>query len=281
MTIQEPRITRRNALRTAVGLSCATVAGCLGGNGGESTETPDDGNAAPDGQNTVDRIAVDGTALVVELTDEAEVDQINLIQPNGELFGIRDVATGAKQVSFEIGTAYEPGEYRVLALNGDETVVEATTEIRPDIQIRDVGLFRNNPEKPWDDVYGESKTDSKKNGESFVTISNTGNGPEAVVELRFAGDVPNPVDDPRGSGIYERDQVEILPGETVDLFSDSFPFGAEIGDEGMGCSTEGNSGQFTVILETRVTGQQVTRAFNVEYSGSDEMQDCEITISEA
>jgi hypothetical protein len=70
-------------------------------------------------------------------------------------------------------------------------------------------------------------------------------------------------------------------GETIDLFSDSFPFGSEIGDEGMGCSTDGNSGQFTVALETRVTGQEVTKSYSVEYTGSDEMQNCEITISEA
>jgi len=49
----------------------------------------------------------------------------------------------------------------------------------------------------------------------------------------------------------------------------------------MGCSTDGNSGQFTIILETRVADQQVTKTYNVEYTGADQMQNCEITISEA
>jgi len=50
--------------------------------------------------------------------------------------------------------------------------------------------------------------------------------------------------------------------------------------DGMGCSPDGNSGQFTVIVETRVSGNRVTSAYNVQYSGSDEMTDCEVTITE-
>lgn len=278
MTQNNPHISRRTALRTVAGASLVSVAGCLNTDGGSGT--PGGGTTSPSGQGPLKRVAVEGTTLVVELSADADVSQVNLIQPNGELFGQRDVAAGAQQVSFEIGTAYEPGEYRVVALKGEETVVESTTDIQPEIQIQDIGLYRNNPDKPWDEVYGESQTDSKKNGEAFVTVQNSGSGPDAVVELRFAGDIPNPVEDPRGSGIYEKDSVVVPAGETVDLFSDSFPFGSEIGDEGLGCSTDGNSGQFTVILETRVTGQEITKAYSVEYTDSDEMQNCEITISE-
>jgi hypothetical protein len=278
MTRDYPHISRRNALRTVTGATLASVAGCLdnsrnSGNTGVETTSP--GSQGP-----LKRVAVDGTTLVVEFSAEADVDQVNLIQPNGELFGKRDVAAGAQQVSFEIGTAYEPGEYRVVALKGEETVVASTTDIQPEVQIQDVGLYRNNPDKPWDEVYGESKTDSKKNGEVFATVHNSGSRPDAVVELRFTGDVPNPVDDPRGSGIFGKDNVVVPAGETVELFSDSFPFGSEIGDEGMGCSTDGNSGQFTAVLETRVTGQEITKSYGVEYTGSDEMQNCEIAISE-
>jgi len=278
MTRETPQISRRTALQTVAGATLASVAGCLNTGGG--SESPGNETANPDSQGPLTRVVVEGTTLVVELSTESNIDQINLIQPDGESFGTRKVAAGARQVSFDIGTAYEPGEYRVVALNDGEPVVEITKEIQPEIQIRDVGLYRNNPDKPWDEVYGESQTDTKKNGEAFVTVQNTGSGPNAIVELRFTGDIPNPVEDPRGSGIYEKDSVVVPAGETVDLFSDSFPFGSEIGDEGMGCSTSGNSGQFTVVLETRVTDQPVTKAYHVEYTGSDEMHNCEITISE-
>ncbi|UPV77076.1 hypothetical protein M0R89_21915 (plasmid) [Halorussus limi] len=278
MTRNHPHISRRTALRTVAGAALVSVAGCLNDNGGSGT--PSDGTTSPDGNGPLTRITVEGTTLVVELSEEADVDQVNLIQPNGELFGKRDVAAGAQQVSFEIGTAYASGEYRVLALKGEETVVETTTELRPEIQIQDVGLYRNNPDKPWDEVYGESETDRIKNGEAFVTVENTGSGPEAITELVFSGDVPNPIENPRGSGIYEADQVVVSPGETIDLFSNSFPFGSE-SEDGMGCSPDGNSGQFTVVVETRVSGNRVTSTYDVQYSGSDEMTDCEATITEA
>jgi len=279
MTRNNTPISRRTAVRTATGVALVSVAGCLTDNGDSGTS--DDGTDSPGGQGLLRRVAVEGTTLVVELSPDADVDQINLIQPNGEIFGTRDVAAGAQQVSFEIGTTYEPGEYRVVTLKGGETVTESTTEIVPEIQIQDVGLYRNNPDKPWDEVYGESPTDSKKNGEAFVTVQNSGSGPDSIVEMRFTGDVPNPIEDPRGNGIYEKESVVVSTGESADLFSDSFPFGSEIGEEGMGCSTDGNSGQFTIILETQVAGQKVAKTYNVEYVGADEMQNCEIMINEA
>jgi hypothetical protein len=278
MTRNYPHISRRTALQTVAGAALVSVAGCLNDNGGSGT--PGDGTTSPDGKGPLTRIGVERTTLVVELSEEADVDQVNLTQPNGELFGKRDVAAGAQQVSFEIGTAYTPGEYRVLALKGEETVVETTIELRPEIQIQDVGLYRNNPDKPWDEVYGESETDRIKNGEAFVTVENTGSGPEAITELIFSGDVPNPIENPRGSGMHETDQVVVPPGETADLFSNSFPFGSE-SEDGMGCSPDGNSGQFTVIVETRVSDNRVTSTYDVQYSGSDEMTDCEVTITEA
>ena len=278
MTRNHPHISRRNALRTVAGATLASVAGCLDNSG--NSGTPGVETTSPESQGPFKRVAVDGTTLVVELSAEADVDQVNLVQPNGELFGKRDVATGAQQVSFEIGTAYESGEYRVVALKGEETVVESTTDIVPEVQIQDVGLYRNNPDKPWDEVYGDTETDRLKNGEAFVTVTNTGTGPDAIVELVFSGDVPNPIEDPRGSGMYETEQVVVAPGETVDLFSNSFPFGSE-SEKGMGCSPEGNSGQFTAHVETRVGGNVVTKEFDVEYSGSDEMSDCEVTITGA
>ena len=269
---------RRTVLRTAAVLS-AGLAGCLNGSTetGDGTTTPNDDS---DEQGILRQVAVEGTELGVELGSEADVDRVNLIQPNGELFGTREVAAGVQQVSFEIGTAYDPGEYRILAVQNGETAAETSLEIRPQLEIVDVGLFRNNPDKPWDEVYGESETDTKKNGEAFVTVANTGTGPEAVIELRFVGDVPNPIENPHGSGIHDSDAVSILPGDEIDLFSNSFPFGAEIGEKGMGCLITGNEGQFKVTFEVRTTTQNVERDFNVQYSGSDVMHDCLIEITE-
>ena len=276
MTTQNPHISRRTVFRTVAGTALAGLAGCLGDN---DSGTPDNGTDPLAGQDQIERVAVEGTTLVVELSEGAKVDQINLIEPNGEFFGQREVATGAQQVSFELGTSYVPGEYRILALNGGETEAEVSTEIRPDIQILDVGLFRNNPDKPWDDIYGDTETDRLKNGEAFVTVANTGTGPEAIVKLVFSGDVPNPVENPRQGGIYKTEQVVLPSGEETDLFSNSFPFGS-VSEEGMGCSPDTNRGQFTVTVKTKVADSGATKSYSVDYSGSLEMSDCEITITE-
>jgi len=86
MTTPNSHISRRTVFRTVAGTVLAGLAGCLGDN---DSGTPDDGTDPLAGQDQIERVAVEGTTLVVELTTGAEVDQINLIEPNGEFFGQR------------------------------------------------------------------------------------------------------------------------------------------------------------------------------------------------
>ncbi|KTG30340.1 hypothetical protein [Haloferax profundi] len=269
---------RRTVLRTAAGLSLVGLTGCLNGSGesGGGTTTANDDS---DGHSVLSRVAVEGTALVVELGSGADVERVNLIRPNGELFGKREVAAGVRQVSFEIGTTYDPGEFRVIAVQGEDTVAETSVEIQPELEIVDVGLFRNNPDKPWDEVYGESETNRRKDSEAFVSVHNSGTGPDATVSLRFSGDVPNPVDNPRNGGIYETDEIVIPAGKTRDVYSNSRPFSAQTGDDGMGCSVDTTTGEFSVYVEPRVSGSETSETYDVEYSGSETMTDCEVKIS--
>jgi hypothetical protein len=276
MTEHTPSLSRRTVLRTATGTALTTLAGCLtdSSNGGdEDRDTLASGSP-------LQRIAVEGTTLVVEIGSNAALDQVSLIQPNGELFGQRTVLSDVEQVSFDLGIAYDPGEYHVVGLDDGEESVKHSMTIEPTLEIREVGLYRNHPDKPWNEVYGESGTNLIINGEAFVTIENTGTGPNTVTKLIFSGDVPNPIEKPRNGGLYEADRVIVPPGESVDLFSNSFPFGSA-SEEGMGCAVDGNQGQFTVTIETTVNNKQVASSFDVEYTGATEMGECEITISEA
>jgi hypothetical protein len=275
MIRHKPPLSRRNALRTVGGCTLVSLAGCLTTNG--DPRGNNDPNSS-DEEETIQQVTVNGTELVVKYSPEEEVEQINLVKPSGEVFGQRETVAGSQQISFEIGTSYEPGEYTVVALSGEETLAESSAVVEPEIRIRDIGLYRNDPDKPWDEVYGDTETDRLKNGEAYVTVENTGSGPETIVELIFSGDVPNPVEDPQGSGMYETEQVALLPGERTDLFSSSFPFGSE-SQEGMGCSPNGNSGQLTITVQTQVGGDQVSKIFDVQYSGSTEMSNCEISIT--
>ncbi|QKY20517.1 hypothetical protein B4589_009050 [Halolamina sp. CBA1230] len=281
MTTTPTPIDRRTALRTLAVSAVVGVGGCLAEDGqqsdpGTGSETDTDGTS--DGP--FQAVGVDGTTLVVELAAETAVAQVNLITPNGELWGTRDVAAGAEQVSFAFRGAYPPGEYDVVGVDGEETVGATSLEIRPELEIQEVGLYRNHPDKPWEEVYGESETNRLINGEAFVTVENTGTGPETVTELVFSGDVPAPTENPRSNGLQRTDRALIPAGRRVDLYSSSFPFGSKAPD-GMGCSTDGNSGQFTVVLETLVNPDSVKQTFDVRYESSSDMTDCEVTIMEA
>ncbi|MEZ3172387.1 hypothetical protein ABNG03_17485 [Halorubrum sp. RMP-47] len=285
MTRNHSHLSRRTALRTVAGAALAGVAGCLNDNGGSGT--PSNGTTFPDGQSPLTRVAVEGTALVVEVAEAADIDQVNLIQPNGELFGERDVATGARQVSFEIGTAYTPGEYQVLALKGEETVVEASLLIQPDLSIVEMGIGRNQPDKMWN---GESDEIAE---DAFVTVENQGSGPDAITKLLFIGDVPYPSDEGGTnyaenedvSGIYdpeadtEVNEITIAAGKQITVYSSRSPF-AFVPGSGISCKEEQQSGEFNLILETRVGATQISETYNIRYSAVEDPDSCDITINE-
>ena len=285
MTRNHPHISRRTALRTVGSAALVGVAGCLSNNGGSGT--PSDGTTSPDGNGPLTRIAIEGTTLVVELSEEADIGQVNLIQPNGELFGQRDVATGTQQVSFEIGTSYTPGEYRVLALEGEEAVQESALSVQPNLSILEMGIGKNQPEEMWGSL------SDKISKEAFVSVENQGNGPDAITQLLFVGDVPYPSDEEGTnydehddvSGIYnpendtEVDKIVIEPGEQLTLYSYRSPF-AFVRGEGTSCESKEQTGSFEVILETRVGANRVSNTYSIHYSASEEFDNCEITISE-
>jgi len=285
MIRNNPIISRRNVLRTATGAVLVSVAGCLTDDGDSGTS--DDGTGSPDGQGPLQRVAVEGTTLVVELSPDADVDQINLIQPNGELFGTRDVAAGAQQVSFEIGTSYASGEYSVIALRNEETVAETSLSIQPDLEIVEMGIGRNQPEKMWDGPRDEITE------EAFVTVENRGSGPDAITKLLFIGDVPYPSDeegtnyaDSDGvSGIYdpqsdsEVNEVIVGAGEQITVYSSRSPF-AFVPGAGTSCTDDEQSGEFELILETQVGDSRIAKGYAIQYSASSEPDGCDITISE-
>jgi hypothetical protein len=225
--------------------------------------------------------------VVVEVASDAEADQINLIQPNGELFGQREFTAGSQQVSFEIGTAYPSGEYDVVALQGEKIVAETTLSIEPDLEIVEMGIGRNQPEKMWD---GEEDEIIE---EVFVTVENEGSGPDSITKLLFTGEVPYPsdeegtnyADDEDVSGMYdpssdsEVDNVIIGAGERLTIYSSRSPF-AFVPGAGTSCSDEHQSGEFTMTLNTRLDSDRVSKTYSIQYSAAEEKGNCEIAINE-
>jgi hypothetical protein len=285
MTQDNPQLSRRTALRTVAGAALGSAAGCM-----DSIVNSDpNGGSSPEGESGLFRqVTVEETALLVQFDSGSEFDQINLIQPNGELFGYREVAAGSQQVSFDLGTTYAPGEYEIVALSGEETVGESSLSVQPNLGMVEMGIGRNQPEEMWDG------SESEIEEEAFVTLENQGTGPDAVTKLLFIGDVPYPSDEEGTnyvdvediSGIYdpgsdsEVEQVIIAPGEQITLYSSRSPF-AFVPGAGTACSEESKTGEFELILVTRIGGDRVTKTYSIQYSASQETDNCEISISEA
>ncbi|SEO19371.1 hypothetical protein SAMN04487948_10114 [Halogranum amylolyticum] len=267
---------RRTVLKTLAGSSLALIAGCTG-KAAQSDET--NGETAVQRDGVLEHVAIEKTTLVVELAND-DPDVINLIEPTGELWKSRDVATGAERVSFAIGTSYTPGEHRVLAVKDNESIAEVALDIRPQLEILDVGLYRNHPEKPWEEVYGEGPSKIEINSQAFVTITNTGSGPDKLTKLHFTGDIPNKTEAHHESGLSRKSPTQVGAKETIDVFSDMLPFGLPYEDDEIRCSIEGTEGEFTVSIETQVAKQPIEKTFSVAYSGANEMRECDIAVGE-
>ena len=259
------KLTRRELLGSTVG-AAAVFAGCS-----ESSSTSSGGFT---------ETSVEDQQLVVEFEESLDAETISVIDPNGEAFAEASVATGASRVTFDISMPYAPGEYRLVATAGDETLAETTQIIRPDIEIVDVGVGANRL-----DEMPESLGQTKE-VEAIVQIRNTGNGPERVSGLQFLGDLPNPeklvedqigIHDPKKGGrIYE--PIELAGGEHRTIFSSTLPF--FFSGDGIECSREPQEGEFVVEVRGQIT-RWASAEYLIEYSSGGSYNECDISIQEA
>ena len=267
MTEPTAHFDRRTVLGSIASSTLIPLAGCIDSGTGQS------GSAR-----SIRDVSVSGVQLVVELRADADIDQLTVIDPDGEEFATRAVAAGVTRETFELGTAYVPGSYEVHAVTEGESVDETSLEIRPDVRITDVKLGRNHPDEMYDGA-----SDQAIRSEAIVTVANRGTGPDAVTKLRFEGDVPQPTpEDFEKSGIYDtesdigghRNQVVFEPEAESVVYSNSRPFSPT--GSNVSC---GNQGQFTVLVSTQVFEDVTTSKYKIGYQGGDQLN-CEISISE-
>lgn len=184
------------------------LAGC--GSSGDTTGTPTPGSSS-----AFRAVSVDGTDLVVELHDEANVSEVTLINPDGSLYGQREIATGVTTVRFklvelELGRAehYTPGEYELIADSGGQSQSQAI-ELRPEIRIQEIRQYTA------DDL-------PAANTRIAVTVENVGTAPTWIYDIVYRN-APNPTaNDKLGSrsGVphlskpEQIDQLLLQPGGT-------------------------------------------------------------------
>lgn len=262
--------TRRRFLGSIVASSVASLSGCA---------AFDESDGEPEETEGFERIAVEGTELILEFEDGHTLDAVAVVQPDEELFVERELTAGVSRETIELGVDYVPGEYKVIGSSEGTEQASSTLEIQPNIQITGLLLGRNHP----DEMY-EGASERTIQMEVILTLENTGSGPDAADGLVFSGDVPRPTpDDYDESGIYDResdlgghaDRIVLPPGESVTIYSHSTPFNPA--SDNVSCSPDTERGEFEVLIRTAIQDSHPSQQYSVTYTGED-LVGCDIEI---
>jgi len=169
----DTEIDRRTVLGT-IAAGTVSLSGCS--SLGTSENTDSKSPAQPPDSSPIQTISYETTHsrtdwtidLAVELGDSTDVSRLNLVNPDGSLFGQTGVPTGTTKATFTIAGAtamesIEPGEYTLVALKGEDTLGEHTFSFSPTISIAEI-------------VSGTEGTELNKTALAVV-LENTGNAP--------------------------------------------------------------------------------------------------------
>ncbi|WP_254810735.1 hypothetical protein [Natronosalvus amylolyticus] len=278
MTIQQTSLDRRTVLGSILVGITTGLAGCSA-----LSDSDDDDSSTNSSGGVLQSVAVEGLELVVELERDA-VDQLNLIDPSGELFAHQTIESGVSRTTLEIGTDYPIGEYELIGLADEETVETTSTTLEPDLDLTELRMGRDYPEEMY-----EGASDSRTEAEAILSVTNEGTGPTAVTALRFEGDIPFPTpddfDESGDSGIYDpendfgadAESITIPAAETVVIYSNTRPF-LPVNARAK-CDSVGEDGEFIVRLFATHEAVDLTRGYFIRYSGTDS-GDCQLEIEE-
>jgi hypothetical protein len=277
--LRNQSVTRRTAITAITGLA-AGLAGCTSvstnepdtANPNRSPERTDD-ESVSDSEN-FDVISFEDGEMVVTLVDDADVQAVNLIAPNGETFSQAQVEAGASTVTFDLITeGYSTGEYTLVAVEHDESVEEVSIDLIPDVSIQEVYHARNQPNMDWD----TDRSYWKDYG--VVKLTNDGTGPDGISELIWE-DVPRTLGSRQGeikSPSVAGGFVDTIgPDESVMVYTDAAVFSGEFGDGPSECK-EIDSQEFTVTAVLEI-GDDPTWSEDLAYEWDDEENNCVISF---
>jgi hypothetical protein len=256
-------------------LGLSSLAGCVGGQrsrGPSGTATP-----SKDTDRVFQRVAVEGTTLVIDLAEDADIDTVNVISPSGELYRRLAVYRGVTALSTDIDESYVPGTYEVIGVKDSNSVSTVALEIAPKLRIADILL----PSEARDEFpEGLGNTLESQMG---VAVENEGSGPAFIHKLLILGNVPNPTtelldDRAQETGVYDSEvgrfrseSVTLLAGDSTILFSNTLPLFTR---GGWYCEqvTSGGDAEIRIVIGQSATA--VTTRQQISYSESEEGRDC-------
>ncbi|WP_323174744.1 hypothetical protein [Natrialba sp. PRR66] len=207
--------------------------------------------------------------LEVEIADDASVEFVNLIDPDGELYDQQRLEGGETRTSFEIlgryDDAFSSGEYEVVALDEDDEQLETTTvSLEANCTITDVLWAAENPDMDWE-------TDSSTWDEyAAVVIENTGTIPSLLTELEWTGAPVAQLQSKESQSYYH--ETRLPPGETT-VYSAGSVYTTEDAIQSLDCE-ELETEPMTVTAVVQV-GPDPSYTQQIEYGGD---QSCKLTI---
>ncbi|MDQ2052633.1 hypothetical protein RBH26_19425 [Natronolimnohabitans sp. A-GB9] len=207
--------------------------------------------------------------LEVVIADDASVEFINLVDPDGELYDQQRLEGDETETSFEILGRYEDdvptGDYELIALTGDEQVGTTTISLEADCTITDVLWAAENPDMDWD------KNSPAWEEYAAVVIENTGTVPSLLTELEWAGAPVARLQSKESQSYYH--ETLLPPGETT-IYSNGSVYATDGAVHSMDCS-DLETEPMTVTAVVQV-GSDPSYTQQIEYGGG---QECQITIA--
>ncbi|WP_276256478.1 hypothetical protein [Halomontanus rarus] len=212
---------------------------------------------------------MEGDELEIEIADNASVEFINLIDPNGELYDQQRLESSETRTSFEIlgrSDDFVTGDYELVALSGDEPVDTTKVTLEAQCRITDVLWAAENPDMEWD-------TDAPNWDEyAAVVIENTGTIPSLLTELEWAGAPVARLQSKESQSYYH--EKRLPPGETT-VYSAGSVYATDGAVHSLDCD-ELETEPMTVTAVVQV-GTDPSYTQQIEYGGG---QSCDTSIVE-
>jgi hypothetical protein len=201
---------------------------------------------------------------------------VNLIDPDGELHSRTGVSTGATQVSLRLSDdwgyssgGYTAGTYRLVAVDGEDSVEETDLEIRPDVSITGIRWAKNHPEMTY-------QGDDPPSYFAQVLIENAGTGPAFVEELQY---VDTPFDIAVTRDVTQQTLNLIPPGATATQFTSNIFKTYDGGSLYVDC-TQHDEVEFTITARLRVSEETPTFSRTIRYE-TDSEGSCVLSLVES
>lgn len=269
----ESRIARRSVL-ASIGIGTTALAGCTSGSSSDPSDDNSSGDDSETGLNTgesdvFESVEMNEEDLEIEVADDATIEFIDLVDPEGELYDQQRLESDKTETSFEIlgrSDDFPTGEYELVALDDDESIDRTTITLEADCEITDVLWAAENPDMDWD------KSSAAWDEHAAVVIKNTGAIPSLLTEIQWVGAPVARLQSTESQSYYHETHIPL--GETT-VYSAGPVYATEGAVHSLDCD-ELDTEPMTVTAVVQV-GSNPSYTQSLEYGDE---QSCGLTIVE-